>query len=128
MTVGQLPLSTCHIKIGSQCDRLSGGVDHRLYNDAQRYINAAAIRCAKRRATRSFGRRGHTSTPSAVMIQTAFSSPPITPLADETSLATIQSAFLLRSLARALSNKSFVSAAKPITRRGLLGPGAATEA
>ena len=49
---------------------------------------------------------------------TAFSVPPMMPVAGETSLATIQSAPLRRRLAVALATRSSVSAAKPTTRRG----------
>ena len=49
---------------------------------------------------------------------TVLSSPPMTPASGDTSLATIQSAPFVFSLAPALSRRSSVSAAKPITSRG----------
>src|SRR5262249_20125104 len=53
---------------------------------------------------------------------TVLRSPPITPVAGETSLATIQSQPLRASLALALSMRCSVSAAKPITSGGRLSP------
>ena len=47
------------------------------------------------------------------------------PVAGDTSLATIQSAFLRARLACAFAIRSSVSAAKPMTRRGRRGPGCA---
>ena len=58
--------------------------------------------------------------PSRVSRCTVLRSPPITPVAGETSLATIQSQPLRASFALALSIRCSVSAAKPITSGGRL--------
>ena len=60
------------------------------------------------------------SPPSRVSRWTVLRSPPITPVAGDTSLATIQSQPLRASFALALSIRCSVSAAKPITSGGRL--------
>src|SRR5437667_1079718 len=68
------------------------------------------------------------SVPSRVNRCTVLRSPPITPDADDTSLATIQSQPLRLIFALALSIRCSVSAAKPITSGGRLSPSFATVA
>src|SRR6266550_792771 len=68
------------------------------------------------------------SVPSRVKRCTVLRSPPITPDADDTSLATIQSQPLRLIFALALSIRCSVSAAKPITSGGRLSPSFATVA
>src|SRR5450432_58785 len=79
---------------------------------------AAAMRATSAPATSSFDCGGHDSTPSLVIRCTLLRSPPMIPVAAETSLATIQSQPLRLSLACALAMTFSVSAAKPITKRG----------
>ena len=78
------------------------------------------MRPTSARATSSFDCGGHDSTPLAVTRCTVLTSPPITPLSDDTSLATIQSQPLRLSLSLALATRFSVSAAKPMTSRGRL--------
>src|SRR6185295_6311399 len=83
-----------------------------------------AIRTTNSVATSSLVITGQESTakpaPSRVSRCTVLRSPPITPDAGETSLATIQSQPLRLILALALSIRCSVSAAKPITSGGRL--------
>src|SRR5690625_1556592 len=81
-------------------------------------ISTAAIRSASSPATAAFEAFGQASSPSRGTSVTVFSWPPITPLDGLTSLATIQSAPLAASFARAFVSRSDVSAANPITRPG----------
>ena len=57
------------------------------------------MRAARRRATSSFGRRGQSSAPAAVISVTAFYVPPMIPVPGDTSLAPIQSQPLRARLA-----------------------------
>ena len=81
-------------------------------------VSAVAMRATSAVATSSLPIAGHDSTPSRVTMCTVLRSPPITPLAGDTSLATIQSHPLRVSLDCALAIRFSVSAAKPTTRRG----------
>ena len=81
-------------------------------------VTAGVTRSINARATSAFDCGGHDSTPAPVTRCTVLRSPPIMPVAGETSLATIQSQPFLSSLASALPIRSSVSAAKPMTRRG----------
>ena len=76
------------------------------------------MRRARRWAVSVLVRRGQGSAPSGVIRITAFSVPPMMPVAGETSFATIQSQPLRRRLAEAWATTSSVSAAKPTTRAG----------
>src|SRR6202789_578579 len=90
-------------------------------------FSASAMRAARRRPTSRLSRSGQSSVPFAVIRCTVFLSPPITPVAGLTSLATIQSQPFFASLARACATTSSVSAAKPMTRRGRRAPWAMVE-
>src|SRR6202161_594622 len=83
-----------------------------------------AIRATNAAATCSLDITGQESTwisaPSRVSRWTVLRSPPITPDAGETSLATIQSQPFRSSFALALSIRCSVSAANPITSPGRL--------
>src|SRR5580658_11159352 len=83
-------------------------------------VSASAVttRSIRLRATSSFDCGGQFSTPLAVTRCTVLTSPPMIPVAGETSLARIQSQPFLASLALALAMRSLVSAAKPMTRCG----------
>src|ERR1700737_4061392 len=105
-----------------------------LYCDAQDGFSAVlavkvlATRATSAAATSSLVIAGQDSilistsilSPSRVSRWTVLRSPPITPDAGETSLATIQSQPLRASLALALSIRFSVSAANPITSHGRL--------
>src|SRR5690606_6949657 len=80
----------------------------------------SAIRRARRSATACLGRSGQSSWPAPVMRCTVLRSPPITPVAGETSFATIQSQRLRARFDCACSITFSVSAAKPTTSGGRL--------
>src|SRR4051794_37265683 len=92
----------------------------------------SAMRVISAAATSSLVIAGQESTlispPSRFNRCTVLRSPPITPVAGETSLATIQSQPLRLSFALALSIRCSVSAAKPITSGGRLSGSFATVA
>src|ERR1700730_11376580 len=78
----------------------------------------AASRATRRRATSCLVNQGQDSLPLSVTSNTLLFSPPNTPEAPLTSLATIMSQFLAVSLACAFSSSFSLSAAKPMTRAG----------
>ena len=80
--------------------------------------SSAAIRAMSMRATSSLVCGGQDSTPDGVIKWMVLPSPPMMPVAGETSLARIQSQPFLASLALALAMTWSVSAAKPMTSRG----------
>src|SRR5580704_9408259 len=82
-------------------------------------LSAAAIRSTSLRATSSLDCGGQDSTPSAVTKLIVLLSPPMMPVAGETSLARIQSQPFLASFALALAMTLSVSAANPMTSGGL---------
>src|SRR5574338_544734 len=84
--------------------------------DADGHSSSSAMRAIKWRAMSCLAASGQSSTPSAVIRWTRLCVPPIT--LPDTSLATIQSAFLALRLAMAWSTTFSVSAAKPTSRRG----------
>src|SRR5680860_463158 len=87
--------------------------------------STSAARARRRAAISSLLMAGQSSVPAPVTRCTMVRSPPMMPVAAETSLATIQSAPLARRLARACSTTFSVSAAKPMTSSGRWGPGTA---
>src|SRR5680860_1588273 len=87
--------------------------------------SVSAARARRRAAISSLLMAGQSSVPAPVTRCTMVRSPPMMPVAAETSLATIQSAPLARRLARACSTTFSVSAAKPMTSSGRWGPGTA---
>src|SRR3984957_6299637 len=93
-------------------------LDGRLVAHRSASSSAVAIRAIKARATSSFDCGGQDSTPAAVIKWIVLTSPPMMPVAGETSLARIQSQPFLASFAWALAMTLSVSAAKPMTSRG----------
>src|SRR6185295_16830822 len=81
-------------------------------------INCSAARSRIFRATSVLLISGQLSTPPLVRTCTVLRSPPMTPLAGDTSLATIQSAPFDFNFFLAYASTSCVSAAKPMTIGG----------
>src|SRR5213079_587165 len=113
--------------IGGQCETLAMRQLQDLDLDCLAHDSCStslAIRATSSIATCSLVMTGQESTaksaPSRVKRCTVLRSPPITPDAGDTSLATIQSQPLRLIFALALSIRCSVSAAKPITSAGRL--------